>query len=298
MSDEKRSRVEPSVAAIVVTRNRSDVLHATLHAIASQIRAPDFIVVVDNDSSDDTRSRLARDWPNVELIALSENAGNAGGLAAGMSAALPRAHDVFWLLDDDSTPAPSALARLLEALPAARRPGVIGTSGGVLRSGRIRHVRSPQQISTLRVAGPGIRACDFTLVDGAIVTREAVEAVGLPRADFFMMMEDLDYTMRVKGAGFDVLVTDTDLMDRGHLGSSGAEGSYTWRSYYQSRNHLRMALDRRSATLLWGWLAREGAYGARYFRTAHGRALLRLRARGARDAVFNRMGRTVEPDSV
>jgi hypothetical protein len=112
------------------------------------------------------------------------------------------------------------------------------------------------------------------------------------------MMDDVEYTTRIKSAGLDVLVTDSDLMDRGHLGLAPDTGPTAWRWYYQSRNHLRMALDRRSPGLVWGWAARELAHAARYVGTPGGRALLRVRARGARDAVLNRMGRTVEPGAM
>jgi GT2 family glycosyltransferase len=289
---------EPSVAAVIVTRDRADVLAATLRAVDAQDRRPDEVIVVDNDSSDDTRERVQREWPSVHLITKPDNAGHGAGLAAGMSAALARGHDVLWLLDDDSAPAPAALAQLLAALACAPRPGVVGTSGGVLRAGRIRHVRTDAEIGELPEVGTGFRACDFTLFDGSIVTKDAAETVGLPRVDFFLMMDDVEYTTRVKRAGFDVLVTDADLMDRGHLGLSPDAGPSAWRSYYQSRNHLRMALDRRSVALLWGWLTRELAHASRHTGTSSGRALLRVRARGTRDAVRNRMGRTVEPGSM
>lgn len=138
------------------------------------------------------------------------------------------------------------------------------------------------------------------LLDGSLVTRLAVERCGVPRSDFFMMHEDLEYTTRIGAAGSNVMMSTHIATAPMYLGSGGGTSPRRWwRSYYQSRNHLRMVLDRRSLVGVAGWLVREGSIIAAGFRGGSGGLVkARLVLRAAIDAVRHRMGRTIEPGSV
>jgi rhamnopyranosyl-N-acetylglucosaminyl-diphospho-decaprenol beta-1,3/1,4-galactofuranosyltransferase len=283
------------VAVVVVTYNRSTVLAETMRAARVQSRPPDRFYVVDNSHDDRTAELLRTEFSDVIHIRSGENLG-AGGRARGIEAALADGFDAFWLVDDDSPPVPDALETLLVA--AARthgRAGIIGCHGGIIRFGLIRHLGDPRVLTRRQVA-ENLFAVDFVLLDGSLVLRRAVDAIGTPRVDYFIMMEDVEYPLRARRAGFEVLVVDRELVRRGHLGSTPGMG--LWRSYYQSRNHLRMALDFRSPTLVFGSLARQAWFMVAAVRAPDRRwQRIRLRLRGIADAVRGRMGRRVEPDA-
>ncbi|MFH8220388.1 glycosyltransferase family 2 protein [Streptomyces sp. NPDC018057] len=103
------------VGVVIATRNRSAGLAVTLRHLLDLPEHPE-IVVADNASTDDTRARLARDFPQVRVLALPSNRG-----------ACARTHGVRALhtpyvafCDDDSWWEPDALAeaaRLLERHP-------------------------------------------------------------------------------------------------------------------------------------------------------------------------------------
>jgi rhamnopyranosyl-N-acetylglucosaminyl-diphospho-decaprenol beta-1,3/1,4-galactofuranosyltransferase len=230
---------------------------------------------------------------------LADNRGYPGGLAAGMEAAVRAGFDGFWLMDDDSQPMPSALAGLEAAALEVPTAGIIGLRGGTIRFGLIRHLHHLDELSKQPLVVPGVYKTDYTLVDGALVLRRAVEAAGLPRSDFFMMMEDIEYGWRVSQAGLDVAVLDEELIDRGHLGSGGGpEKSTLWRSYYQTRNHVRWAIDSRSPAILFGCLTRQLRFLVAGLRINDRRATrVRCRVTGAWHGVRGRMGRTIEPGS-
>ena len=65
------------------------------------------------------------------------------------------------------------------------------------------------------------------------------------------MVEDFEYTDRIRRAGFGLVVRPSD-SQHGHLGAAGR-----WRHYYQARNLLRVAIIRRSPLLGLGWAVRE-----------------------------------------
>jgi GT2 family glycosyltransferase len=293
---------EPHVAVVVATFNRADVLDRTLAAVAAQSRAPDDVIVVDNGSSDETVAMVRGRHPDVTCIELGDNRGAGAGLAAGMRSGLDRGTDVFWLLDDDTQPSPSALQTLLDVLAATTDlpVGIIATSGGMIRRGVITHLPA-RELPMLEPSVPGyagLRTADFVVYDGGLVARRAVDRAGLPREDFFLIFDDLEYAMRVHEAGLELVVIEEDINVRMHLGSGGGSEpvSPPWRGYYQTRNHLRSALDRRSPLLVWGWAVRNAKFVVGTL--IHGdRKVERLRLRGLAvlHALTGRLGRRVEP---
>lgn len=250
--------------------------------------------MVDNGSADGTVAMVRADFPAVRLVENHANLGAAGGRSRGMSVAFDRGHDAIWFVDDDTTPAPDTLARTTAIASNIPSLGMLGQLGGTIEYGVIRHRRDRGVVPAV----PNARIVDFVLTDGALVTRAAYERAGVLDERYFIMMEDVEYPRRVKRAGLVVAQSDLGLAFH-HLGAS--EGSSSgpsapWRLYYQTRNHLRMALDARSPALLFGWLYRQVG-GLLYLvgQPDRRRERLRFRWMGTRDALRNRMGAVVPP---
>lgn len=259
------------------------MLLETVECLVHQTLPIEAVVVVDNADDAALQSVLTSRFPTVTYVGATENLGFGAGLAAGMRHAvqMDTPPTWFWLLDDDSPTDRQALKTALDVTRSVPGVAVVGTRGGHIRGGRIKH-----DLHDVRDM-PG--TADFTLVDGALVSATAVSAVGYPREDLFMMLEDVEYTTRITDAGFTAMVRPRDGSVFHHMGSQA-----DWRAYYQSRNHLRIAIDRRSPSWLWGWLYRECAISLASLRRRRWR-VIRFRLRGALDAVRGRMGRTVEP---
>jgi rhamnopyranosyl-N-acetylglucosaminyl-diphospho-decaprenol beta-1,3/1,4-galactofuranosyltransferase len=284
------------VAAVVVTYNRAAVLAQTLRALEQQSTPPDRVVVVDNRSTDGTAAMVGSDFPAARLVAMPDNVGFGAGLAAGMRAAMEEGADCCWLLDDDSTPAREALAGVLAAAEAHPGAGIVGYFGSRLRWGAPARLTRPEAPIGTVLGSLAVHRRDWTLVDGSLVPRRTIEAVGYPRADFFMMMEDVEYTSRIRRAGFDVLVLAPDLITRAHLGSApGVIHRYPWREYYQTRNHLLMAMERRSARELAGWAYRQAKFVVHDLPSRRGREKIRFRLRGGLHGLRGVTGRSLDP---
>lgn len=270
---------EMAVGTVIVTYQRPETLFATLTAVLGQSHPPDVVVVVDNDADHRVERTVALMGSNVVYQRSASNVGYGAGLAHGMrflrSTLDP---DWYWLLDDDSPPSAGYLGAVLEtAAESPYSPWVVANRGGRIIRGHIRH----------GFDYPGeVNLAQFTLVDGTLVSRKAVEVVGFPREDLFMMFEDVEYTTRISSAGGVLLVRPADV-NAMHLGSGAA-----WRSFYQARNHLRIALDRRSPAWLWGWAYRMMAFSLTDVRRRRWRSL-RFRWWGALDGLRNRMGSKV-----
>lgn len=283
------------IAAVVVTYNRSAVLAGTLRAIQTQTRPVDRVYVVDNASRDGTTDLLRTAFGDATHIRLSENLGSAGGLARGIAIARDDGFDAYWLFDDDSSPDADALEVLLAAHKESEPSGIIGSEGGIVRHGLIRNLNDPRVGLESHAARKPL-AVDFVELDGSVVLREVVDSIGLPRVDYFMMLEGVEFSLRARRAGFGVTLVPRDVLRRQSLGS--VPGSALWRGYYQSRNQLRMALDFRSPGLMFGCMARQARFMVTALRAPDRRwERIALRSRGLWDALGGRMGRQVEPTS-
>ena len=67
-----------TVAVVVVTHNRADLLSGMLDGLAAQTRRPDAVIVVDNASTDHTGEVLAARTDLPLRVITQENLGGAG----------------------------------------------------------------------------------------------------------------------------------------------------------------------------------------------------------------------------
>jgi rhamnopyranosyl-N-acetylglucosaminyl-diphospho-decaprenol beta-1,3/1,4-galactofuranosyltransferase len=288
----------PRVAAAIATFNRRDRLRQCVSAMLAQTEPLDEVIVVDNASSDGSDAMVAEEFPSVRLVRMVENTGAAGGFAAGLEAAVSSGNAWVWVFNDDDIPEPDALATMLKVastLPpwtgiigCARRDGA-GNPYGLGLRWRHRHIPVPPTDP----AGPPIPV-DVVTFSGTLVSSELVRQVGVPKREFFMMLEDLDYCLRVRDAGWHVYVLPQQLVTAFAMGSEGV--APPWRGYYQTRNHLAMTLERRSVPELAWWLSRTLRFCVGALRSGDRPGTrIRLRILGAWHAIRGVTGRTVPP---
>lgn len=87
------------VSVVIVTRNRSTVLFQCLESVFSQDYGNVEVIVVDNDSSDDTVQMLTSNYPSVIILRQPENAGAIKGRNIGVRKA---SGDLCVFIDDDA----------------------------------------------------------------------------------------------------------------------------------------------------------------------------------------------------
>lgn len=284
------------VAAAITTFNRKDVLRRCLQAMLDQTRPLDEVIVVDNASADGTADMVAAEFPSVRLVAMAENTGAAGGFAAGLEAAVAGGADWVWMFNDDDIPVPDALATMLaaaEGLPS--RTGIVGCARrdeagnphGLGLLWRHRHI----PVLAADPDGPPL-AIDVVAFSGTLVAGGLIREVGVPKPQFFMMAEELDYCLRARDAGWRTYVLPRQLVTAYAMGSDGS--APPWRGYYQTRNHLAMTLERRSLPELAWWLSRTLRFCIGALRSGDRPGeRVRLRLLGAWHALRGISGRTV-----
>lgn len=282
------------VTAVVVTYNRKALLRECLAALGAQTRPCDRVLVVDNASADGTPEVVRGEFPAADLLVLPENAGGAGGFHAGLRDAHADGADWMWLMDDDTIPAPTALAELLDApdaLEGLPRPLLLA-SKVVWTDGRLH----PMNLSGLgRDAAHFIEGCGRHLVPlrtatfvSLLVHRSAVDEFGLPLAHYFIWSDDIEYTARITRArpqaGYLVPSSVAEHRTKTpHTAVSDTGGRF----YFHVRNSLYMLRSRawgvdEKLSLLFMVVTTTRAYLA----TNHfGRESIRVVLRGLRDGL-------------
>jgi rhamnopyranosyl-N-acetylglucosaminyl-diphospho-decaprenol beta-1,3/1,4-galactofuranosyltransferase len=200
----------PRIVAIVVTFNRLELLQRLLSSLR---RTPGLaeVVVVDNASRDGTGDWLqALDEPGgvpVHAVTLPENLGGAGGFHHGMRIGLERGADLLWLMDDDGVPAEDCLDLLLAhrgefdfwgpAVLAEQDPARLCFP--IRLPGRASVVHGMDEVEAAAV--DGVIADIVIPFNGVLVTRELAGRIGLPRAEFFIWGDDVEYLWRARREG-------------------------------------------------------------------------------------------------
>ncbi len=100
---------EPLISIILITKDRSAILHECLANIVQQDYGNTEIIVIDNASSDDTLEMLARDFPQVQTYPQATNLGVPAGRNLGFQQARG---EIGVCIDDDALfSQPDALRR-------------------------------------------------------------------------------------------------------------------------------------------------------------------------------------------
>ena len=242
-----------TVAVVVVTHNRAELLARLLDGLAAQTRRPDAVVVVDNASTDGTAELLASRGDLPLHVITQDNLGGAGGFHAGVRAAYDAGWDRVWLVDDDVLPAPGCLEALMsideDCLIAVRED----LAGALVEKAAVEFdLRNPLAIHPKRATVDAVypdRASMPPLVEvqnvafeGFMARRSVVEEIGFPDPAFFIFYDDAEYAVRARRAGRRIMgVRDAVLVRQ--LDFNQQHDLSGWKGFYMYRNlfvvHLR-----------------------------------------------------------
>lgn len=238
---------ESSVAVVVVTFNRADLLARMLDGLAAQTRRPDVVYVVDNASSDHTKEVLdARTDLRLVVTHSEENLGGAGGFHLGVEQAYLDGHDRIWLMDDDVVPAPDCLAVLVahdeSCLMAVREDlsGRLVEKAALHFDLRRPHAIRPKRASVEteyadRSAMPERVEIENVAFEGFMVHRRVIDVIGLPDPAYFIFYDDVDFAVRARRAGFRIWAIRDAVLVR-QLEFDQQHALDTWKGYYMYRN--------------------------------------------------------------
>lgn len=235
-----------NVCAIVVTFNRKELLEECIENLLGQSRPIDKILVVDNASTDGTPEMVKDKFPMVELLALKDNVGGAGGFFAGMKWAHENKYEWLWILDDDTMANENALEEFIgkyDTFPSEKKPVVLASkvlwTDGTPHPMNFSVIRNGEYEQSLFAAEYGtinIRSSSFV---SFMVNSTMIDKYGLPIKEYFIWNDDAEYSARVLKNEFGVLCPSSVVIHKTKLKYTPMESSGD-RYYFEIRNKLWM----------------------------------------------------------
>jgi len=296
---------QPWVGIVVPTWNRAaDAAHC-LASLARLTYPRRRLVVVDNGSCAAERTalratleRLGADAAGERplLVELPENRGFAAAVNAGLAAAFERGCGSALVLNDDAEVDPGLLETLLAGAavdPAAGvvAPRVVDAASGaeVSRGERVSLPLLCLPRTWLRVRGTAVTPYRVSGVLGVafLLTRACFTRVGGLAEPFFAYYEEVDYWLRVRAAGFAIVVVPGAAVR--HRGFRGFASGFTPLAAYLKARNLPLVLRRHGGVLdrivfVPAYLALLVASACGYALRRDGGTIVAAMARGARDA--------------
>lgn len=254
------------VGIVLVTFNRLQSLREALRRYEQQTKLPEYILVVNNASTDGTKQFLnewkAQSVKGIEKIVITsnENLGGSGGYALGIKNACDLDSEFIFLADDDAMADVDMLAKLEKGYSFLKKNNIKNISAlctaifnydkheylhrCLVKSGAfgVKFVGVPEEEYSRKY----FRVDILTFV-GACISKKAIEQIGNVKTEYFIYFDDSEYSMRLNKIG-NIYCIPNSIMHH-DVGKSGNIES--WKSYYDTRNWIDLVKNYYSKKLLY-----------------------------------------------
>jgi len=209
--------VEPLVVTIVLNWNGKEVIADCLNSLLASDYPNLRVIVVDNGSVDGSAEYLKAEFPSVELICSPTNLGFTGGNNLGIRRTLEEGADYVLLLNNDTVIDRECVSHLVRVAESNPRYGALNPkmyyfdppsrlwfAGGAFSLWRGvsehwgRKALDEGQYDTQR---------EVTFANGCalFIRASALEEVGLLDETLFSYAEDVDLSIRMRRAGYQLV---------------------------------------------------------------------------------------------
>jgi len=208
------SSVSPVICCVIVNWNGWRDTVECLTSLERQDYNNLQVIVVDNGSADDSSQRIREAHPWVNFIETGRNLGFPTGCNAGTRLAIERGADYVWLLNNDTVAPPDTATKLLRTALANPRAGAIGTV--------LHYLQYPDQVqawgggrinlwtgyaSHFKKRARFDKNAYFTGAS-VLLPRQICQEIGVFYEGFFMYGDDPDLCIRIRRAGYDLVVAE------------------------------------------------------------------------------------------
>ena len=236
------------VAIIIVNWKQYELTKSCLSTLKSS-KFNDFqIILIDNESNQKELNDLKNQFDQVKTFTSEKNLGFTGANNIGINYAIKNQFEYVMLLNNDTEIDKNFINPLLKAFQKYNKLGAVQpvimnfyqnkkvwNAGGNLNKffGYTSVIKKPKYVN---------RKIDWITGGCILIKTEVIKKVGLLDENFFAYYEDVDWSIRIKKAGYDLAVVKSSLIY--HHGSKASknessEGTLSpFVHYLNIRNHI------------------------------------------------------------
>ncbi|MGD9897508.1 MAG: glycosyltransferase family 2 protein [Calditrichaceae bacterium] len=237
----------PKVAIVILNYMRANDTIECMESILNIDYKNYEIILVDNHSRDDSVAKLKMRFPESDIFSTGENLGYTGGINFGVRKAQSLKPEYILLLNNDTIVEKTFLTELvhsMETFPEAAAMGglilaehdrrTVWYAGGTMIPwrGLAVHNHKGKNIEDLQLKS--IRPVSFITGCMIMFRAEKLDEVGLQDERFFMYLDDIEYSARMKNKGLQLLFNPKAIIYHKVLN----ETENPFKLYYSVRNRL------------------------------------------------------------
>jgi GT2 family glycosyltransferase len=199
---------QPNVSCVVLNWNGWRDTLVCLEALSRCDYRDLTVIVVDNGSTDDSIARIQDAYPGTLILESGRNLGFAGGNNIGIRHALAHGADYVWLLNNDTKPAADALSALVVKAMTDEQIGAVASicyfaeAPSNVQAWAGSRVNLWMGVSLLNTKPHEDDWFDSLNGTSMLVTRAALESIGLLDEGFFLYWEDTEFCLRLRKKGW------------------------------------------------------------------------------------------------
>ncbi|WP_430408602.1 glycosyltransferase family 2 protein [Kordia sp.] len=196
-----------NVAIIIVTYNGISWLSTCLDSCGDVS-----VIVIDNNSSDNTVEFIKENYPKVTLIESSENKGFGAANNIGIAKALEQGAEYFFLLNQDAYLQPNTISRLIEVHKKDSNYGILSPihlngDWSKLDHNFSKYINENKELQYDAIKlnyQQSIYEVPFINAAGWLISKQAIDTVGGFDPIFFHYAEDNNYCQRIRFHGLKI----------------------------------------------------------------------------------------------
>jgi len=234
----------PKVTAIILNYLRWSETAECVRSLQASTYRPKEVLVIDNASPNDSEQALRREFPGLRILQTGKNLGYTGGINFGIEAVRASDPSYILILNPDTVVELSFLDHLVEAMEKCRsaaaacgtihylppRPEAWYAGGRMIawRGLAVHDTAPPAE------AGPDFVKTGFVTGCMLLLRTEFLDTTGTLDDRFFMYLDDIEYSARIRKKGFDLLYVPKSVIYHNVV----REDTSIHKLYYSVRNRF------------------------------------------------------------
>ena len=264
--------VAPRVAVLIIAWNRVDEIVTCLESF-SCVDYPNYeVIVIDNASEDATVPTVRERFPWVTLIANDKNLGYVGGSNEGFGYAMEHGADYVFVLNQDTKMTPSVLRELVDVMESDPKVAAAGAKNLLMENPALTWGRygvitwGPMLVYTVGrftsdYSEPSPKDVEWLIGNGLMISRAALQDVGIFDKEFFHLNEDVEWCTRARHKGYRIVYVDrAAILHKGSSTGDARKAVVFMYGYFIGRNAILFA-RRYAGPLQWAKLLSLMTFG-------------------------------------